>query len=158
MKLKFRKANIEDAQLYFNWANDKTVRENSFNRSEINFDQHVAWFSNKLRSTNCFFYLFINEEEKPVGQVRIDNTDGETIIGISIDEHFRGKGLGLGMLTQACNDYFKIFPKAEIIAYIKEENSASINLFTKANFIKIANLKVGDNNSYKFHKTKDERN
>jgi RimJ/RimL family protein N-acetyltransferase len=158
MKLKFRKANIEDAQLYFDWANDKTVRENSFNRSEINFEQHVNWFTKKLSSANCFFYLFLNEENDPVGQVRIDITEEETVIGISIDEHYRGKDLGVEMLTQACNDYFKIFPSATIIAYIKEENTPSIKLFTKANFIKIANLKVGDNKSLKFQKTEHERN
>jgi len=158
MKLKFRKANSEDAQLYFNWANDKTVRENSFNLSEINYEQHVNWFTNKLSSSDCFFYLFLDEQNTPVGQVRIDITGEEAVIGISIDEHYRGKDLGVEMLTQACNDYFKIFPNAVIIAYIKEENTASIKLFTKANFIKIVHLKVGDTNSLKFQKTKDERN
>ena len=152
MKLTFRKAVFKDVQLYFNWANDKLVRENSFNKNEITLEQHINWFNYKLNSPDCFFYLFLNEQQTAVGQVRIDNVNYECIIGISIDENFRGKGLGTEMLNQACNAYFEQAPNGEIIAYVKEENTASLKLFTSAGFIKIESVMVGTDKSYKFKK------
>jgi RimJ/RimL family protein N-acetyltransferase len=86
--LKFRYAVLDDSDLYYAWANDLIVRKNSFNSTEINYEHHVNWFSNKLSSKDCLFYLFLNEENTPVGQVRIDKSNDEIVIGISIDEKF----------------------------------------------------------------------
>ncbi len=152
LNVNFRFATLSDADLYYKWANDSIVRQNSFNTSEISYEQHINWFTNKLNSTDCFFYLFLNEENMPVGQVRIDKSNNEIIIGISIDENHRGKGLGLQLLNQASNDYLHKFPKSEIIAYIKEENIASINQFSKAGFVKTENVMVSECKSYRFKK------
>ncbi|MBL7911102.1 MAG: GNAT family N-acetyltransferase [Bacteroidia bacterium] len=153
--LKMRMATAADVGLYFNWANDKVVRENSFTSSEITYEQHVNWFTNKLNSEDCFFYLFLNEQNIPIGQVRIDKTKDEIVIGISIDEKQRGKGFGVQMLNKATAEYLNQFPGAKIIAYIKEDNVASLKLFTSANFIKIEDVKVGEYKSHKFQKTKN---
>ena len=154
--LKMRFAELMDADLYFKWANDTLVRKNSFNQTEIDFNQHVNWFKNKLNSENCFFYMFFDEKDNAVGQVRIDKSDEEIVIGISIDENHRGKSLGTIMLNQACNDYLSRFPLAVIIAYIKEENIASINQFSKAGFINTQSVMINECKSYKFKKQAHE--
>ena len=82
-----------------------------------------------------------------------DKSNNEIIIGISVDESFRGKGLGVFMLNQACDDYLLKFPEGEIIAYIKEENTASINQFSKAGFIKTGNVIISGCKSYRFKKS-----
>ena len=151
--INFRFAQLSDADLYYKWANDTIVRQNSFNTSEISYQQHIDWFTHKLNSQDCFFYLFLNEENMPVGQVRIDKSNNEIVIGISIDENFRGKGLGVQLLNQASTDYLHKFSKAEIIAYIKEENIASIHQFSKAGFIKTGNVMVSECKSYRFKKS-----
>ena len=158
MNLKFRKATSNDVQLYFNWANDVLVRNNSFNQATIDMDKHITWFNSKLKDDSCFFYLFLNNLDSPVGQVRIEKKTDEAIIGISIDENYRGKGLGSDMLNMACKDYFKHYPDSKISAYIKEGNEASIKLFTKAKFDKIESLKVAGHNSFKFQKLANEHN
>ena len=150
--IKFRFAELSDADLYYKWANDTLVRQNSFNTSEISYEQHINWFTNKLKSKDCFFYLFLNNENTPLGQVRIDKSNDEIVIGISIDENFRGKGLGVLMLNQACDDYLLKFPEAEIIAYIKEKNTASINQFGRAGFIKTGDIMISESESYRFKK------
>lgn len=152
--LTMRTATANDVDLYFNWANDKVVRENSFDSSEINYEQHVKWFNTKLNSKDCFFYLFTDANNKTVGQVRIDKTNEEVVIGVSIDANYRGKGFGKQMLDMASKAYFKQFPEATIIAYVKEVNTASIKLFKSAGFIKMGTLKVGTDNSIKFQKNK----
>ena len=47
-KLHFRFANMNDIELYYNWANDKLVRENSYNQNSISLDEHTKWFQSKL--------------------------------------------------------------------------------------------------------------
>lgn len=133
-KIHFRFAKESDVDLYYKWSNDSVVRKNSYNQDEITYESHVKWFNSKLQSPVCFLYLFLNETNQPIGQVRIDNNGKETVIGISIDEHYRGKKLGALLIQMASDDYLKNHPKENIVAYIKQENSASYNSFIKAGF------------------------
>jgi RimJ/RimL family protein N-acetyltransferase len=156
MKISFRKAILEDADLYYNWANDFLVRANSFNSNPINYDNHVKWFSNKLLSDTTRFYLFTNELNIPVGQVRIEATSPETIIGISVDKDFRGLGLSTEMLIQSTQDYLKKQPKSIIVAYIKIENTLSYKSFLNAGFKQEAILKIEGAQSYKLIKKSND--
>jgi RimJ/RimL family protein N-acetyltransferase len=132
-KIHFRSADKGDVDLYFNWANDEEVRKNSFSTDKVIYENHVKWFNSKLDLENYHFYLFQNEENIPVGQVRIVQGP-ETIIGISIDKNFRGKSLGAEMLKQACTDFLLKNTSEIIAAYIKIENKASYSIFKKAGF------------------------
>ena len=152
IELHFRFANEKDTDLYFNWANDETVRVNSYNQEPIVFKNHVKWFHSKLESKDCFFYLFLSQENKPAGQVRIDKSIDEVVTGISVDDRFRGYSLGAKMLIMACDDYLKKHPKAIIAAYIKKENTASLNIFLKAGFSNIVNVTEHNSESYKLTK------
>lgn len=150
--LRMRMATLEDVELYFQWANDQLVRENSYNSALIDHAQHVTWFTNKLRSGNCFFYLF-SEKNLPVGQVRIDRSGSETVVGISIDEKYRGKGLGVEMLNMACSDHLFKFQDREIIAYIKADNTASLKQFTKAGFSGTEKVMIENMGSYRLKRS-----
>lgn len=152
--LLMRPAELSDVDLYYKWANDLLVRQNSFNSEEINYQQHVNWFTNKLNSPECYFFLFLNYQNIPVGQIRIDKSENEKIIGISIDENFRGKGYGIEMLNMACNRYLSKFPNEEIIAYIKENNIASINQFSKAGFSYTGHTTLKGHHSLRYKKSK----
>lgn len=156
MKIYFRKARLEDAEIYYQWANDNLVRENSFEQKKISFEEHINWFKKKLSSSVCSFYLFF-AEQIPIGQVRIENKVTETTIGISIDVQYRGKGLGAKMLDIACADYFEKFPHATIFAYIKENNIPSYNVFMEAKFANRASIIVNGIKSIKLSRTKNER-
>jgi RimJ/RimL family protein N-acetyltransferase len=146
-------AGKEDAELYFKWANDPVVRANSYNSSEISFEDHCKWFERKLGSGSCFFYLFKNKEQVPVGQVRIERMADETVIGISIDERFRGRSLAVKMLTGATEAYLSKFPSEQIVAYIKSENPASRKSFVRAGFTEAATVIKNEISSVKLTKT-----
>ena len=148
----FRFATEEDAELYFNWANDDLVRKNSYNQKKLIYSDHLKWFQAKLRSQECFFYLFLNAKNEAIGQVRIDKVDNEVVIGISVDERSRGKSYSPEMLMQACNDYLKNHPQAVIYAYIKTDNMASLNSFRKAGFTSEAIVTEYGIKSYQLHK------
>lgn len=133
--LKMRLANTTDADIYYNWANDELVRKNSYQSNEINYQEHITWFNQKIKSGSCFFYIFETEAGNPVGQVRIDSSNNEVIIGVSVDKDFRGKGIAAEMIERASENYMNHSKKATITAYIKKENTASIKQFQKAGFI-----------------------
>ncbi len=155
MKIEFRKPTMEDAKLYFDWANDEVVRKNSYAQETISYEDHLAWFKRKLASPDCFFYLFI-EQKQPAGQVRIEKKENETVVGISIDSKYRGKGLGSVMLEAACADYFSKFPKDTIYAYIKESNLPSCAIFKTARFTNEQTVMVNGVKSIKLHKTQQQ--
>jgi RimJ/RimL family protein N-acetyltransferase len=135
INLRFRKAQIEDIDIYFDWLNDETVRLNSFNSDVVNREQHEKWFFEKLNDIKYTFYIFQNIENINVGQVRINELDEiNAIIGLSISPLHRGFGYGSLMLKMACENYFIHHPNHTINAYIKIENVASRKTFENAGF------------------------
>ena len=114
-----RFAKLSDVDLYYKWVNNSEVRKNSFNQDVIKYENHINWFTAKINSENCFFYLFCNKDLTPIGQVRIDKNE-ETVIDVSIDENQRGKLYSPKILKMACEDFLKKSPKATIYSYIKK--------------------------------------
>jgi len=152
MQIHYRKAKLSDLDLYFMWTNDPATRSNSFNTQEVNYQEHTDWFSRKVEDKKALLLVFENEENIPVGQIRIEQKTEENIIGISIDKNFRGLGLAVPMLTTACGVFFTEFQAKNIHAYIKKTNLASLNSFRKAGFEIINELIISNEASYLLEK------
>ena len=133
--LLLRNVIANDKEMIFKWINDKTTRENSFNRQPIDFETHSAWFDKKMKDTNAVY--FIGEINfQPIGLVRFDKeNENSALVGVLIDKDFRGKDLSAKLLQRACAEYFKTTNQQNIIAQIKEDNVTSIKSFLKAGFI-----------------------
>lgn len=150
-KIDFRTANISDAEIYYKWINDKIVRKQSFNSDLIKWDEHFAWFKDKLSDPQYYFYIFQNEEKQNIGQVRIQIIGNKnSIIGVSIDQDFRGYGYGSKILEIACNDHLSIIPDIIINAYIKQENKISKFIFEKAGFNLLQNTVYNNFNCFHY--------
>ncbi len=52
-----RKTEHSDIKIYFNWANDKIVRDNSFHNEPIFWETHRRWFKRKLGDENSYLYV-----------------------------------------------------------------------------------------------------
>ena len=154
--LHFRFADINDANLYYEWANDPLVRAFSYKQDEIAYEDHIKWFRSRLEKGNTFFYLFMNEDDEKVGQVRIEKGADENVAGISIAKEFRGRSLGTPMLQMACNDFLERFPDEEITAYIKKDNIASYRIFQKAGFKGNEEVMIYDSPSYQLKYTSEQ--
>ncbi|GAB2629492.1 hypothetical protein GCM10027035_24570 [Emticicia sediminis] len=152
MQIHHRKAKISDLNLYFEWTNDPATRSNSFNTQEVDYQEHTNWFSKKIDDEKALLLVFENEENIPIGQIRIEQKTDENIIGISIDKNFRGLGLAVPMLTNACEVFFTEFQEKNIHAYIKKTNLASLNSFKKAGFEIINELVISNETSYLLEK------
>ena len=91
--ISFRKASIADKMLYFEWANDPNVREQSYNSNPIDLESHGKWFESKIEDNSSLMLVFQNEENSNIGQVRIQKENRkEALIGISVSNEHRGKG------------------------------------------------------------------
>lgn len=133
--LTFKKADKDDLEIYFNWANDAEVRLQSFQSTPINFQDHTEWFLEKIGDDNSMLLVFF-DDGNPAGQVRIDKKkDSIGVIGIAIDKKFRGKGLAAHMISISSKVFLQENLGYTINAYIKKENLGSIKSFEKAGYI-----------------------
>lgn len=139
--LKFREATLNDMGLYFEWANDKFVRDYSFNSEIIDLKKHEIWFNKKLLDPDCLMLVFYDELDRNIGQVRFHKqNDYSAIIGVLVDKKYRGKGYSKRMIKIASDLYQKQFNERTIEALIKKTNIFSIKSFEAAGFEFVKNL------------------
>jgi RimJ/RimL family protein N-acetyltransferase len=133
--ISFRKAIENDMMLYFNWTNDTSVRENSYQSEPISLEDHQKWFYEKIKDESCFMIVFENHIGIAIGQVRILEQDKTVaVISISNDINHRGKGYASKMIKIATDEFLKKNPQICISAYVKIENLASKKAFEKAGY------------------------
>jgi UDP-2,4-diacetamido-2,4,6-trideoxy-beta-L-altropyranose hydrolase len=152
MEINYRNANRDNLQLFFNWANDPEVRNNSYNSNAISLEEHTNWYLQKLDDRNTKFYI-AEVKTQPAGMVRFDSKEDHAIVSILIDKNFRGLGLASTLLQDCCRFYFETESKP-IHAYIKNSNMASIHSFKKAGFSFLKNETVNGTESQLFIKEK----
>jgi spore coat polysaccharide biosynthesis predicted glycosyltransferase SpsG/RimJ/RimL family protein N-acetyltransferase len=130
--LKLRKATMEDAELLFNWANDLTVRRNSFNITPIIWNNHIAWLEEKLTSKESIL-LILTAGSDSIGQIRFDSgPDGFWYIDYSIADKFRGKGYGKHIVELSLEQVKKEIKNVK--AEVKAGNIASCKVFEALGF------------------------
>jgi RimJ/RimL family protein N-acetyltransferase len=147
--LKYRPAELNDAVLIYNWANDPTVRANSYSQKAIKLEEHLIWFKKKISDKESMLNIYEHESDGPVGMVRIDGEKYEelAVISIIISSEQRGQGYASWMLKDACIKYKSRYHK-DIIAYIFVTNQPSFNSFNRAGFELIEQKKVNGILSY----------
>lgn len=125
---------MDDAKLLFDWANEKSVRENSFSTDMILYDKHLTWLEQKLQSASCGIYIAI-ADNLPVGQVRIDMKQDQAVIDYSVDCKKRGKGYGAAILVEVEALLKREYPHIrKLAAQVKCNNKASLRVFEKLEY------------------------
>jgi RimJ/RimL family protein N-acetyltransferase len=153
--LSLRKPTIEDMEIYFSWANDPIVRNQSYNSSFIDLESHKKWFEYALNNESYFMCICQNSVGENIGQVRIQkqkDKNKEALIGISIDSSHRGKGYAKEVLILATDLFLKSNHGFLINAYIKEGNLSSKLAFENAGFHFIDTIEYKNFKSYYFIK------
>ena len=105
MNNKLRRVKDKDKLLLLRWANDQSVRKNSFSESIISMKEHSYWFQKSLHKPERFHFIYEDENLIPIGQIRfdLDKYNNHILIDISIESFFRGKGLGTRLLGEGIN-------------------------------------------------------
>jgi len=47
MKIKIKKASINDASFFYELRNEKSARKNCFNKKNIKYNDHLKWYKKK---------------------------------------------------------------------------------------------------------------
>lgn len=129
-----RKAVHSDMDLIYQWANDLTVRKNSFSSEQIPYHKHVDWFSQMLNNKAVLQYIMM-DGDLPVGQIRLNIDNESAEIGYSIASEYRGQGYGHKILQLIAEETRKNHPEIrKLIAKVKPENSSSNRLFTSEGY------------------------
>ena len=130
----FRQVREDDCRLIWEWANDPEIRSASFTTDPISWEDHVCWFAAKLNDNAHLFYILLNLNGEPVGQVRFGLNGKEATISTSIAPTFQGKGYGSQGIRITIAELFTHVDVDVIRAYIKPENLKSVKAFTGAGF------------------------
>lgn len=131
-----RDATMADMDLLFEWANELSVRKNSFSTEEITYEEHQRWYSELLERKDSRQYIYVFDGED-VGQARITIHGEEAEIGYSICAERRGMGHGKNLLQLLYNQVRKDFPEVEkLVAKVKPGNIASQRAFLDVGYVK----------------------
>jgi UDP-2,4-diacetamido-2,4,6-trideoxy-beta-L-altropyranose hydrolase len=133
--LRLRPVRAEDCRLIWEWANEPATRAASFSEEPISWEQHRVWFAAKLDDPRCLFFIALDAEGQPAGQVRLDIDGGTAVISVGLASRFHGLGYGPEVIRQAVRELFASRPVERVIAMIRLENTASYRAFLKAGFV-----------------------
>lgn len=129
-------ATIEDIDLLFKWVNDEAVRKSAFHTNIISYEEHKAWLTCKLQSSNCKIFIGYVDDEA-IGQVRVDMEDNVAIIDYSVDKQHRGKHYGIFLLEAAANEIRNSKKNVnQMVGRVKYNNISSQRIFEKSGYIK----------------------
>ena len=128
------RAREDDCELLYLWANEPSVREASFNSDPIGWYEHRQWFRGKIEDPSCTIFIAADQSEQPLGMARFEIKVKEAVISVSLDSKVRGRGLGAKLIEKASKKMMILKNIDKINAYIKIENAASVNAFTKAGY------------------------
>ena len=140
MVINLRQASILDEEYLFAWRNHPKIRDVSFNKNEITWDQHHHWFSALL--SNSQRVLLIGEyKNQSVGVVRFDLQNDSAEISIYLVQENESNGLGLPLIRSAekwiCKHRSGI---KKLNANVLESNKLSQGFFIKAGYIPVTRM------------------
>lgn len=140
-----RRADREDAELFFKWVNETAVRGNSFNTEPIPWEHHQKWFEKVLADAGVRIYVLM-ADSVPIGQIRLTAKEKAWDIDYSVDAHYRGQGYGKKLFELLMRE---VPVGTEFVAEVKRSNIASQHVFESLEYTKRENRKK---DCYEYHK------
>lgn len=132
--IRIRRVAENDLALLYEWVNDPDVRAMAFHSGTIGWEEHVAWFRDKMKDPNAFMYLALLDDE-PIGQIRFDvKSDGVAVVDVHIRSGMRGRGLAAMVIIEGVARLFRDSQVDSVRAAVKLENERSFHSFIKAGF------------------------
>jgi UDP-2,4-diacetamido-2,4,6-trideoxy-beta-L-altropyranose hydrolase len=129
--LALREATIDDARQLFSWRNDESVRRVSVNAAPIEWSDHLAWLSGRLRDPNHRHWIGETDGEA-CGATRFDICEGKAKVSIVVAFGRRGEGLGAQLLREG--EARLVATRTDVTQFVAEivpGNAASRRLFSR---------------------------
>jgi UDP-2,4-diacetamido-2,4,6-trideoxy-beta-L-altropyranose hydrolase len=142
-----RPVTADDSDTLLRWRNDPSVRSRSFQSDIVPHKQHEAWFAAKLVDPDCLFYMAVDRNGTPMGQVRFDRSEPNSVVSLNVAPELVGMDIGTAMLHTACEKMRQEWPGTGVVALVKADNAPSARMFIKAGF---ARADVPDGSTLRF--------
>ncbi|MBI4825111.1 MAG: GNAT family N-acetyltransferase [Nitrospirae bacterium] len=126
----------DDRSMIFQWRNTPSLVKLGSSGREVTWDEHCAWFERVLKDDKIRLFI-ISSDNTPMGQVRFAKEEDAYIVTIYLIDGYTGKGIGVASLTECVKLMLKEDAHRSFIAFIKENNRASISAFSKAGFTEL---------------------
>ncbi len=137
-----RRATADDKKLYFDWANDAAVRQNSLQTEAINWEQHCDWFNNQLNRQDCKLLVAMRQEQ-PIGQIRFTRTAQQAWnVAFSVAAEARGQGAGQEIIRLGVC-WMRSRGLTGFSATVKPANLASTRCFERLGWNKVESFNEG---------------
>lgn len=133
--LRLRPVQAEDSRLIWAWANDPAARLQSFSSESIRWEQHQAWFEARMSDPLTRFYVAVDAHDRPIGQIRFQLEAESATVSVSLGPEQRGKGYGAALIRLGSQQIWSETSVMRIHAYIKQDNHASLRVFTDAEYV-----------------------
>jgi len=141
-RLQVRCARFQDAELLWQWANDPTVRANSFRPEPILLDGHIRWYREKLASPDTRIWI-LELDQVPVAQIRYDRVHADTAeIAFSVVPDYRGRELGIRALVLTSGMACRELGVKRLKGVVFSSNEVSVRTFAKAGFERVGQERV----------------
>jgi UDP-2,4-diacetamido-2,4,6-trideoxy-beta-L-altropyranose hydrolase len=141
--LHLRPAQQSDSRLLWEWANDSGVRAAAFSSAPIPWEQHVLWFTSKMRDPACRILIAEDGQGRAVGQFRMDwRTSDDADIDVSLSTECRGAGYGRALIDLGVSHALAERRASRLHAWVKPENQASRRSFELAGFGELGEERV----------------
>lgn len=154
-KFKLRSVQESDCLTIWEWINDPVTRSQSFNQELIPRDEHKKWFASALANPHLIYYIAIDDQDHPIGQVRFSIENENAAISVLLDQKYRGLQLGSRLISEATKKLFDETNVQKINAYIKTENQYSIQSFKNAGYKESGTIRIKNQNAYHLSKNRN---
>lgn len=136
MKLNFRLVEFEDSSTLLTWRNSSESRQVSTQSDAISSDEHLKWFSSRIKKIDLEPYLIFFLDNIPVGTCRLDlnrENQNEFIVSIIVAPLYRRMGIGEIIFGLTYETFLSDSSKI-VIANVHKSNLPSQRLFSKLGF------------------------
>ncbi len=132
--IRVRNVEKEDIGLCYGWANDQSARRLPFNSEPIPFATHEKWFQARIVDPQTYFYI-LEMNGSAVAQIRFQVKDREAVLSYLVDHAFRGRGLGILVLSKGIESFVRDYGQpVKIIGFVKISNPTSRHSFEGMKF------------------------
>ena len=133
--IRLRPAAKADVDLLFDWVNRPEKRATALKTTgPIARETHEAWFAARLSNPDAAIWIALDDNDNPVGQVRLEHRGGALEVDIYVEPAARGRGVATSMLDQLRAEAARRWPGVALIARVKPDNWPSRRLFVKAGY------------------------
>jgi sialic acid synthase SpsE/RimJ/RimL family protein N-acetyltransferase len=138
-----RLAGERDVRAVWEWRNEESAREASFDSEPVPFERHERWYRDRLADPDTLFYVVVAPDERPVGYVRFALAGGEAEISVALDASTRGRGYGTAAIRHGCEAVLGGGRAERVVAHVKRGNELSRSAFLRAGFVERRCVELG---------------